>query len=94
MQRKQFNNLTSPQKKIILNLLRQIHNCEGKDMPRKYWCDSCKTTWKRLEELSLRFISINADNKRAREPTNNMNNLYDYIGDEHFNYHYCKNKNN
>lgn len=56
---KEFNDMTPLQKDILLKITHKIQCCEGKDMPEKYWCDSCKAAQKRIHELFVKFKTMN-----------------------------------
>lgn len=54
-----IDNLNPRQKIILSKIWNKIKSCEGMDLPKKYWCDSCKLTWVRFFELIHRFETVN-----------------------------------
>lgn len=54
-----FDRMTPFQKRILAKMWKRIQNCEGVDMPRKHWCNSCRSLDARLYELFIRFELMN-----------------------------------
>lgn len=46
--------LNTIQRLTILQLLRKIGECEG-EIPKEFWCDSCKSKEERVKDLIKRF---------------------------------------
>jgi len=64
------------QRKIILNLMQKIRDCEG-DIPETHWCSHCIIRAYRCEELLKRFERLNKDKAYVRATRHTNNNLYD-----------------
>ncbi|MCK4359139.1 MAG: hypothetical protein KAW92_10450 [Candidatus Cloacimonetes bacterium] len=63
--------LSTFQRLTILQLLRKIGECEG-EIPREFWCKSCKRKEKRVKELIKRF----RDNQKNCTNLNKRKDLF------------------
>ena len=52
--------MTPMQQGILSRIYNRITLCEGKGMPKTYWCDSCVSSMARVKDLFTRFEHINA----------------------------------
>jgi len=51
----------------IFYLNDKIKNCEGEEIPSKYWCTSCKIVWNKLYNVFTNFEIINAKRAQCRD---------------------------
>ena len=59
--------MTPSQQRRIFTLRNRICECEGAEMPYKYWCKSCKTTWQKLNDVFVKFEKVNSKQIQAYE---------------------------
>ena len=72
-----LDKMTPLQKAVLHKLWQDVRDCEGSDMPKAYWCSSCKVKYNRFQELFDRFAHMNK-NLRPSDPFHGM--LHKHFG--------------